>query len=40
MTENRHYFIGIHIPEQLASQIKKDIDQRSGLSFQKMDSTT
>ncbi|MCC9089245.1 MULTISPECIES: RNA 2',3'-cyclic phosphodiesterase [Bacillus] len=35
MSESRHYFIGIHIPEQLAHQIKTDIDQRSGLSFQK-----
>ncbi|MGY4788301.1 2'-5' RNA ligase family protein [Bacillus sp. OHL2] len=35
MSENRHYFIGIHIPEQLAHQIKQDIDQRSGLFFQK-----
>ncbi|MER3126927.1 RNA 2',3'-cyclic phosphodiesterase [Bacillus pumilus] len=35
MSENRHYFIGIHIPEQLAHQIKKDIDLRSGLSFHK-----
>lgn len=35
MAENRHYFIGIHIPEQLAHQIKKDMDLRSGLSFQK-----
>lgn len=35
MAENRHYFIGIHIPEQLAHQIKKDMDLRSELSFQK-----
>lgn len=35
MSEYRHYFIGIHIPEQLAHQIKQDIDQRSGLFFQK-----
>ncbi|GLF90187.1 RNA 2',3'-cyclic phosphodiesterase [Bacillus safensis] len=35
MSESRHYFIGLHIPEQLAYQIKQDIDQRSGLSFQK-----
>ena len=35
MSESRHYFIGIHIPGQLAHQIKQDMDQRSGLSFQK-----
>ncbi|MCY7580077.1 RNA 2',3'-cyclic phosphodiesterase [Bacillus altitudinis] len=35
MAESRHYFIGIPIPEQLAHQIKADIDKRSGLSFQK-----
>ncbi|EKF36545.1 MULTISPECIES: RNA 2',3'-cyclic phosphodiesterase [Bacillus] len=35
MAESRHYFIGIQIPEQLAHQIKADIDKRSELSFQK-----
>ncbi|MFJ5965300.1 RNA 2',3'-cyclic phosphodiesterase [Bacillus sp. NPDC093026] len=35
MTGSRHYFIGIQIPEQLAHQIKKDVDARSGLYFQK-----
>ncbi|MGP3738489.1 RNA 2',3'-cyclic phosphodiesterase [Bacillus sp. 4A_MP2] len=35
MAESRHYFIGIPIPEQLAYQLKADIDKRSGLSFQK-----
>ena len=34
MAESRHYFIGIPIPEQLAYQMKADIDKRSGLSFQ------
>ncbi|PCK20450.1 RNA 2',3'-cyclic phosphodiesterase [Bacillus pumilus] len=35
MSESRHYFIGIHLPEQLAHQMKTDIDRRSGLSFHK-----
>ncbi|MFS0654524.1 RNA 2',3'-cyclic phosphodiesterase [Bacillus sp. 179-C3.3 HS] len=35
MLESRHYFIGIHIPKQLAYQMNTDIESRRGLSFQK-----
>lgn len=35
MSESRHYFIGIQIPEQLAHQMKTELDTRNGLSFQK-----